>query len=171
VILVSGGTGRVGSRLLEGGEQVRVSCRDGARARSRFAGRVGIVEGDLRDPRFATLAVSGADRVFLLTAQSPTQLEQEQNVIDASRAAGVRQVVKLSVLLADEDSPLEIARVHRRTELELERSPLAVTILRPGFFMQNVLAMLAGDELRSAIEDGRSGWSTPGTSRPWPPQR
>ena len=43
---------------------------------------------------------------------------------------------------ADEHSPLQIARQHWQTEQELVESGLAATILRPVFFMQNLLAMV-----------------------------
>jgi uncharacterized protein YbjT (DUF2867 family) len=61
----------------------------------------------------------------------------------------------LSVFRADDNSPLQIARQHRQAERALERSGLSFTILRPPFFMQNLLGMVRNGAVFTAALDGR----------------
>jgi uncharacterized protein YbjT (DUF2867 family) len=160
MIAVTGATGRVGthlvSLLLESGERVRVLPRDVERARTS-AGEEGaeVAYADLDDPGSLAPALDGADRLFLLVPAGPPQLGRERHAIHAATRAGVRRVVKLSALVADDRSPVQLARWHREAEKELVGSGLAYTILRPPFFMQNLLAMVSNGTIRSAAEDGR----------------
>jgi uncharacterized protein YbjT (DUF2867 family) len=78
MILVTGGTGRVGTRLvrllLEADQDVRVLCRDVERARASFGEGVELAQGDLGDAQSVRAALDGVDRVFLLVAAGPQQL-------------------------------------------------------------------------------------------------
>jgi uncharacterized protein YbjT (DUF2867 family) len=113
--------------------------------------------GDLDQPGCLSRALEDVHRVFLLTRQTSRQLDQELAVVEAASAAGIERVVKVSVFRAGEDSPLQIARQHRAAELALERSGVGFTILRPPFFMQNLLTMVRDGVLRTAAADGRIG--------------
>ena len=95
------------------------------------------------------------DRLFLLTRQTSQQLAQEEAVIAAAARAGVGRVVKLSVFRADETSPLQIARQHRRAERLLQDSGLQHTMLRSVFFMQNLFTMVRDGTIATAAGDGR----------------
>lgn len=163
MILVTGATGRVGAEvvreLLARGAAVRALCREAQGAWEKLGAEVGLVVGDLDRPESIRAALDGVDRVFLLTASSEHQLDQERSVIEAARQAGVRHVVKLSVLGADDQSPVQMARWHRQGERELEQSALAYTLLRPSFFMQNFLGMIdtTSGAIYTAAEDGKVG--------------
>jgi uncharacterized protein YbjT (DUF2867 family) len=124
-------------------------------AHARLGDAVEHVVGDLDRPQTLAAALAGVDRVFLLTRQSSRQAQQERNVIEAAVRSGARQLVKLSVFRADEQSPLQIARQHREAERALERSGLTYTIVRPVFLMQNLLGMLRGGAIHTAAGDGR----------------
>ena len=157
--LVIGATGTVGaevvSQLVAQGARPRAFVRDITAARRRLGEQPELVVGDLDRPETIEAALDGADRVFLVTTQSSRQPEWEDSVIEVATGAGVAHLVKLSVFRADEDSPLQVARQHRRSELALERSTLAWTILRPVFFMENLRAMVRDDALFTAAVDGR----------------
>jgi uncharacterized protein YbjT (DUF2867 family) len=144
--------------------------RDPAAAHQRLGKQVEQVVGDLDRPETIAAALAGVDRVFLLTTQSSRQPEWERAVIGAAARAGVGQLVKLSVFRADEQSPLQVARQHGQAERVLAQSGLAATILRPVFFMQNLLAMVHDGAIATAA-GGRSRWWMPATSPlwPWPP--
>ncbi|HEY4724557.1 MAG TPA: SDR family oxidoreductase, partial [Actinomycetota bacterium] len=159
MILVIGATGTVGSevvrQLVATGERPRALVRDPAAARQRLGEEVEHVVGDLDRPETIAAALAGVDRVFLLTTQSSRQPEWERAVIGAAARAGVGQLVKLSVFRADEQSPLQVARQHGQAERVLAQSGLAATILRPVFFMQNLLAMVHDAAIATAAGDGR----------------
>jgi uncharacterized protein YbjT (DUF2867 family) len=159
MILVVGATGTVGSevlsQLIAGGERARALVRDREKASERLGEQVEFVVGDLDRPETLQGALAGVDRVFLLTRQTTRQLEQERAIIQAAVRAGVRHLVKLSVFRADERSPLQVARQHRQAEAALEDSSLACTILRPPFFMQNLLGMVRNGAIYTAAQDGR----------------
>jgi uncharacterized protein YbjT (DUF2867 family) len=159
MILVVGATGTVGSevirQLVAGGERARGLVRDREKAGERLGVDTELVVGDLDRPETLTDALVGVDRMFLLTRQTSRQLEQERAAIQAAARAGVGHVVKLSVFRADEESPLQIARQHRQAEQALQDSGLAYTILRPPFYMQNLIGMVRNGGLYSAAQDGR----------------
>jgi len=159
MILVTGATGTVGSevvrQLVATGERPRALMRDPTTARQRLGDQVEHVVGDLDRPETIAAALAGVDRVFLLTTQSSRQPEWERAVIGAAARAGVGQLVKLSVFRANEQSPLQVARQHGQAERVLAQSGLAATILRPVFFMQNLLAMVHDGAIATAAGDGR----------------
>jgi uncharacterized protein YbjT (DUF2867 family) len=159
MILVIGATGTVGSevvrQLVATGERPRALVRDPATARQQLGDQVEHVVGDLDRPETIAAALAGVDRVFLLTTQSSRQPEWERAVIGAAARAGVGQLVKLSVFRANEQSPLQVARQHGQAERVLAQSGLAATILRPVFFMQNLLAMVHDAAIATAAGDGR----------------
>jgi uncharacterized protein YbjT (DUF2867 family) len=157
-ILVVGATGTVGR------EVVRRLSAAGVRPLALIhTGRSGPVPGDPLDrvsadldrPATVEAALAGVDRLFLLTRQTGRQLAQEQTVIAAAARAGVGRVVKLSVFRAEERSPLQIARQHGQAERVLQDSGLQHTVLRPVFFMQNLLGMVRDGTIATAAQDGR----------------
>ena len=141
-VLVVGATGEIGSRvtreLLTRGEPVRAAVRSAARAGAVPAG-VDVVVADLDDAAAVDRAVADVDRVVLIAANTPRQAEQEGAVIDAARRAGVAHLVKLSVGGAAPDAGLALARAHWAAEVALRDSGVPATVVRPGFFMQNLL--------------------------------
>jgi uncharacterized protein YbjT (DUF2867 family) len=159
MILVMGATGQVGSAVVRGllgaSQRPRAFTRDPGAARERLGEDADFIGGDFGSPGTIDRAVAGVERVLLLTPQDVRQPQWEAGVIEAAGRAGVRHVVKLSVFRADETSPLQFVRQHRQSERALEASGLAFTILRPVFFMQNLLAMVREGILASAAEDGR----------------
>ena len=157
-ILVTGATGTVGRevvrQLAAAGERPRLLLHD-ATAQDPSADRFEHVRGDLNRPESVEAALTEVDRLFLLTRQNSRQPDQERTVINAAVQAGVRRVVKLSVFRADDHSPLQIARQHRQAEKVLEQSGLRYTIIRPVFFMQNLLGMVRGNAIYTAAQRGR----------------
>jgi uncharacterized protein YbjT (DUF2867 family) len=159
MILVIGATGTVGGevmrRLAAAGERVRALVRDPRKASQRPGEQVEYAVGDLDRPETLQAGLAGVERIFLLTRQSSRQVDQERGVIQAAAGAAVRHIVKLSVFHAEERSPLQVTRQHRQSERALQDSGLAYTILRPPFFMQNLLGMIRGGAIYTAAEDGR----------------
>ena len=157
-ILVVGATGTVGwevvRRLSAAGTRPLALTHTGPTG-PVLSDPVDRVSADLDRPATVEAALEGVDRIFLLTRQTSRQLAQEQTVIAAAARAGVGRVVKLSVFRADERSPLQIARQHWQAERVLQDSGLQHTVLRPVFFMQNLLGMVRDGVIATATQDGR----------------
>lgn len=165
LILVTGATGNVGSQVVKQlankGAQLRALVRDPASASSIQAAGVDMVAGDFNQPETIASALMGVDRAFLLSPPDPQQVEWQNQFIDAAKGANVRHIVKLSVLGADEHSPVSIAKWHWRTEQHLKQSGLSYTILQPHFFMQNLLGFAPGiaaeGKFYAPMKQGRIG--------------
>lgn len=108
-ILVTGATGKVGSRLIKRlarrGDRVRALIRDRARAAQLNTDKLELVEGDLLDPDSLRAAVRGADAIVHCAAffrgASPEQTHSvnelgTQSLAIAARDAGVKRFVFLS---------------------------------------------------------------------------
>jgi uncharacterized protein YbjT (DUF2867 family) len=106
--------------------------------------------------------MEGVERVFLNSGPTEDLVELQGNVIAAARRAGVRHVVKLSVFGADlpQAGTVRFMRQHVEVERTLRDSGLAWTMLRPTFFMQNLLGSAATIRQAGAIfmpaGDGRA---------------
>ncbi len=93
--------------------------------------------GDFARPESLRAALGRADRAFLLSPSGPDQAGLETAFVDAARDAGVRHIVKLSVLGVDAASPCRLIRSHARVEAAIDASDLPYTFVRPNSFMQN----------------------------------
>jgi uncharacterized protein YbjT (DUF2867 family) len=141
-ILITGGTGTVGSVLLEKlaaiDANVRALVRSPSKAEHIKSSGIEAVIGDLDKPESLPAALKGVDKVFLLTSPSERQGELQRNVIAAAKNAGVSHIVKLSAFGAGPETP-PLIHDHYLIEREIERAGIAYTHLRPNGFMQNIL--------------------------------
>ena len=147
MILLTGSTGSIGlslAKLLsQRGIPYRGMVRDVAKAST--LGLVGAewVQGDFQDPASLRPALDGIDRVFLLAPPVENIDRIEAAFLDIAAACGVRHVVNLSAVGAGIDVPHRFGQWHGRTEQYLRESQMDFTILRPNFFLQNLLTMTA----------------------------
>jgi len=161
VILLAGGTGRLGSalvtRLAGRGLPVRVLTRDPARAAQLSAARVQVVRGDVRDP--ASLAPAVRDAEVVVSAVqgfagpgggSPATVDYQGNVnlINAARAAGA-EFVMMSAVGAAAGSPLELMRMKYAAEQHLRSSGIRWTIVRATAFFELWVDLLSQTAARS----------------------
>ncbi len=142
MILVTGGTGVIGSEVLrllsQAGVPARALVRNPQKAQ-KLPGIIWVV-GDLARPETLITAFEDAKTVFLLTHYFEDMVELQHNAIAAARAAGVTHVVKVSAFAASDHSNAPIGRWHYQVEKELQASGMAWTMLRPHHFMHNLLA-------------------------------
>jgi uncharacterized protein YbjT (DUF2867 family) len=150
MILVAGGTGMLGTKVVgllrQRQLEVRVLTRDRSRAADLATAGVEIVEGDVGDPATVQRAVDGVDTVVSAihgfagpnNTGSPATVDRDgnHNLIKAARGAGVEHMVLLSVRDASPDHPMDLNRMKYAAEEELKASGLAWTILRPGPYME-----------------------------------
>jgi uncharacterized protein YbjT (DUF2867 family) len=147
MILLTGSTGSVGlslAKLLsQQGIPYRAMVRDVAKASGLGLTGVEWVQGDFQDPASLRQALAGADRVFLLAPPVEHIDRIEATFLDIAADCGVRHVVNLSAVGAGIGVPHRFGQWHGQTEQYLRESKLDFTILRPNFFMQNLLTMTA----------------------------
>jgi uncharacterized protein YbjT (DUF2867 family) len=141
MILVIGGRSKIGSALIESlraqGQQVRALVR-GQEAGAPLPADVEPIVGDLAAPDSLRAAMSGVDKVFLLSSPHRDAVQWHRNAIDAARGANVGLLVRSSIIGADKDSPAEFVSAHTQSDSYLEQSGLDYVILRPNLFFQNV---------------------------------
>jgi len=142
MILVTGGTGGIGSELLRLLSQAGIATRALVRNPHKIQklSHITWIAGDLARPQTLTTAFEGSKTLFLLTSYYEDMIALQHNAIAAARAAGVTHVVKVSAFAASGHSRAPIGRWHYQVEKELQESGLGWTMLRPHHFMQNLLA-------------------------------
>lgn len=138
MILVIGGRSKIGSALIEDllsrGEQVRVLARAGEPG----VGVTETVTGDLGDEGSLVRAMTGADKVFLLSSPHTDAIGWHRNAVDAARRCDVQLLVRSSILGADRESPAEFISAHTAADRYLGDSGLPNVIIRPNLFLQNI---------------------------------
>ena len=148
MILVAGGTGTLGTRLVprlaEAGHVVRVLTRDPARAQHLAGPGVQVVCGDVRDPAQVAQAVRGAGTVISAVhgfagpgRVSPATVDRAGNahLIGAAARAGATFVL-VSVVGAGPAHPIGLFRAKRAAEEMLRASGIPWTIVRATAFME-----------------------------------
>ncbi len=144
MILVTGGTGYVGSRLVEKmveqGREVRLLVRDVAAARKRYPIGVAFAQGDVTEPATLSAALAGVETVIHLVAIirergdvtfEKVNYEGTMHIVEAEKEAGVRRHLQMSALgaLANPDFPYHDTKY--RAEQYVKASSLDWTIFRP----------------------------------------
>ncbi len=149
MILVSGGTGFVGSaivkELLRRAEQVAVLGRDGDKIRKRLGTSVEAREGDVRNPATLAAAMQGAD-IVINAVQFPgspienrrkgwtfeeIDLKGTRHQVDAAKAACVGRFVYISGVGAAKEADKHWFRYKWEAETYLRDSGLEWSIVRP----------------------------------------
>ena len=153
-ILVIGATGNTGSGLtpaLRGVvAQVRALVRDASKAPALREMGVDVFMGDLNRPATIGPAMEDVDKVYLCTTNGPEQEQQALNAIDAAKKAGVAHIVRHSAWGSAES---RIIQQCDRIEEAVKSSGIPWTILKPTFYMQNL--MMAAQSIDS---DGAFYW-------------
>lgn len=147
-ILVIGATGNQGGALVRNlrarGEAVRALTRNPSSAPARAVAATGaeIAVGDMDDAPSLRAAMDGCSGVFSVQnfwEKKNDEVAQGRRVIDVAAEVGVGHLVFASVARADDHPGLG----HFATKWEVERylhaSPLSWTILRPVYFMDNLV--------------------------------
>ncbi|NKX91525.1 SDR family oxidoreductase [Nocardia coubleae] len=161
MILITGATGTIGnalvSHLVAEGVAVRATTRDPANA--TFPAGVEVVRVDYRDPATFAPAMAGIEAAFLNGLPGPDDTDVDAALVEAARVAGVRRVVKLSIIAAGDPRLGVPGRWHVPGEDAVRSSGLEWTILRPNTFASNTLSWIeplrAGLPVPNLTGDGR----------------
>ncbi|RSN54455.1 ergot alkaloid biosynthesis protein [Amycolatopsis sp. WAC 04182] len=157
-VLVTGGTGKTGTALVEllrgNGVPVRVASRNPS------AGDPDAVRFDWDDPATHPTALRGVGRVFLVPPTNTVDpMPPVRPFLAEAQRLGVRRVVLLG-------SAIELPNAPSALELAAQvRARPGWVVLRASGFMQNFLSphpigerIRRHGEIRTAAADGRVGW-------------
>lgn len=154
MILVAGGTGRLGSlvanRLCDAGESVRVLSRglkpDAGQVRAGVEG----IRADVRDPSTLETAMRDVDVVVSAVQGflgpdhvTPESVDKQGNgnLVTAAERAGA-DVVMLSVVGASADNPMELFRMKYHAEQRLRKSTCRWTVVRAEAYAETWVGIL-----------------------------
>lgn len=157
MILVAGGTGRLGSvvvveALSTQGSEVRVLTRSPESAVKLRSAGVRVAVGDIRDAVAVAEAVRGCAAVVSavsgfgpMGSSTPANVDREGNIgmIRAARAAGVKHFVLVSMHGVAQQAGLPLLRMKHAAEESLKGSGLSWTIIRPTACLERYLAVMS----------------------------
>lgn len=146
-ILVTGGSGNIGSAVVEtlraAGEGYRAGVSDAAGHCGVGAGAA-TVACDYRHRPQLMQALRGVDRALLLVPFSRDMVAWGRGFVATATACGVEFIVRVSALGAAPDSPSAMGRLHGRIDSIVADSGIDFCILRCNSFMQNFSGHYAG---------------------------
>jgi NAD(P)H dehydrogenase (quinone) len=148
-----GATGNHAARqLLASGLRVRAFVRrnDGRAEELRALGAE-IVVGDLHNFEVVRAALDGVARAYFTYPLAEGLVEATAVFAVAGKDAGLQSMVNMSQITAQPNHPSPAARRHWLAEQLLDRSGIAVTHLRPPYFLENLITM-AG---RTIADEGK----------------
>jgi uncharacterized protein YbjT (DUF2867 family) len=142
-ILVTGGTGRVGSEVVKElrkrGATVRALVRKmGA---TKFPEGVEVVVGDLLDPVSVQKALDGVDKLYLLNSVAADELTQGLIAYGLAKKMKLKHVVYHSVFKVEQFKDVPHFASKLAIESALRQFEIPFTIIRPNYFIQNDLTL------------------------------
>jgi len=147
-VLVTGATGTVSTALrasLRGkpGIKVRALIHDPAKGKALEKDGYEVAVGDLEEPDTLVDAFDGVDILWLLTPASALEPSMGSNAVTAAKRARVKHIVRNSAIKAAHDAPNRNGRLHAMVEESVKASGIPWTILRPHYYMHNLLSSAA----------------------------
>jgi uncharacterized protein YbjT (DUF2867 family) len=95
-------TGATGTVLSSTGQKVRAAVHSATRVTSNDKLKeVELIEMEYNKPETLVTAFKGADKLFLLTPASPKAAELTSNLVTEAKKAGIRHIVRQSIMGAD----------------------------------------------------------------------
>jgi uncharacterized protein YbjT (DUF2867 family) len=143
-VLVTGGTGKVGSEVIKELVQRDVSVRALVRkqeASTKMPKGVEIIQGDLLDPISVRKALDGVDKLYLLNAVVPDELTQGLIAYDLAKKLKLKQIVYHSVFKVEDFKDVPHFASKLTIESALHEFNLPFTIIRPNYFYQNDVSL------------------------------
>ncbi|MCA1655414.1 MAG: SDR family oxidoreductase [Pseudonocardiaceae bacterium] len=148
MIVVTGATGQLGRRVIEGllarvpANELVAAVRSPEKATDLAAAGVQVREADYDRPETVDSALKDANIVLLISANVPgKRVAQHAAVVDAAKRAGARHLVYTSAPHAD-TTDLVVAPEHKATEQLILDSGLPFTFLRNGWYHENYVATI-----------------------------
>jgi uncharacterized protein YbjT (DUF2867 family) len=137
-ILVTGGTGRVGSEVVKELQKRHADIRLLVRKdEAPMPAGVEVAIGDLLDPVSVAKAMDGVDKLYLLNAVLPDELTQGLIAYDLAKKLKLSHVVYHSVFRVEHFKDVPHFASKFAIESALREFDVPFTIIRPNYFIQN----------------------------------
>ncbi len=151
-LLVTGATGQLGKLVLDqllgsGVEPTRIiaTSRDSAKLADYTAKGVQARVADFDDPASLDKAFAGADRILIISTDALDQpgkrRKQHLAAVAAAKKAGAKHILYTS-MPSPETSVIPFAPDHLGTENAIKATGIPYTILRNGWYMENLFMAL-----------------------------
>lgn len=151
-LLVTGASGQLGRLVLDAllaagaaPASIVATTRDTARLAGYAARGVSVRAADFDDPASLDAAFAGAARVLIISTDAldrpGRRLAQHRAAVEAARKAGARHILYTS-MPQPEDSLVTFAPDHLGTEQAIKATGIPYTILRDGWYAENLLMSL-----------------------------
>jgi uncharacterized protein YbjT (DUF2867 family) len=143
-ILVTGGTGKVGSEVIKALLARNVSVRALVRkqeASTTTPEGTELFLGDLLDPVAVRKSLDGIDKLYLLNAVVPDELTQGLIALDLAKKLKLKQIVYHSVFKVEKFKDVPHFAAKLAIENALREFNLPFTIIRPNYFFQNDVSL------------------------------
>jgi uncharacterized protein YbjT (DUF2867 family) len=143
MILITGATGKSGSAtaraLSDLGQGYRALIRNPEKEEELKALGAEVVIGSIEDNQSLVKAMSDVEKVLILLPNSENQLALETQIVDVALQSGTKHIVKVSSIEATPDATSPIPKLHLEVENYIKASGLEWTMVKPNFYMQNLL--------------------------------
>ncbi len=158
IVLVTGATGKIASyaipQLLGRGLQVRAYVHNAAKAEKLKKNGVELIEGEFSDSAKLDRAAEGADTIISITPMGKVADTSAAHITRAAKHAGTKHLLRVSAIGAAPDAPTGNGKLHAMTDSEIMASGIPYTILRPNYYMQNVLGSIPTIQQQGKIYSG-----------------
>jgi uncharacterized protein YbjT (DUF2867 family) len=137
-ILVTGGTGHVGSEVVKELQKRKADVRILVRKQETPAPEgVQVMVGDLLDPVSVEKALHGVDKLYLLNAVTPDELTQGLIAYDLAKKLKLKHIVYHSVFRVEHFKDVPHFASKLAIESALRGFNVPFTVIRPNYFFQN----------------------------------
>ncbi|MFC9540180.1 SDR family oxidoreductase [Lysinibacillus sp. NPDC056959] len=168
-ILVTGATGKLGSKIVEAllkavpASELAVSVRNPEKAEGFRALGVEVRHGDFDRPETLDAAFSGIDRLLMISTfgDDETIMRQHTNAVTAAQHAQVKFIAYTSVTNARE-SKFFLASSHRAREEAILKTGIPYSFLRNNWYFENEIGSIQGAMVGAhwvtSAGKGKVGW-------------
>ena len=144
MILLTGATGKTGSAtakaLNEKGITFRALIRNEEKRGDIESLGGEVVIGSIEIKEAVDQSMVDVETALILLPNSDNQLSLEKQLVDSAKQAGAKRVVKMSSIEATPDATSPIPKLHLESEEYIKQSGLSWTMIKPNFYMQNLLS-------------------------------
>ncbi len=159
MIVVAGGTGQLGSHVVnqlresDARASFAVLARDRAKSRHLVEQGVEVRLADYDRPDELPRAFAGVKKLLFISTMAMNRAEQQKRVVDAAVAAGVQHIIYTGLAIRDIETSgvRDLMRSHFETEAHIAASGVAFTFLRNTMYAEAIPVIIGPQALERGI--------------------